>query len=77
MGASVDATGLSPALSLVRLRQALERASTGETVSFLSDASGLEEPLRRFIQRAGHELLSSREEGGGFLCSIRKGDAAD
>ncbi len=72
----MDATGLALALALVRLRQALERVATGETVDFQSDAPGIEEPLLRFVGNAGHELVTSREEEGGFCCSVRKGEPA-
>ena len=60
----VDARGQIAPLPLIGLKRAIDSAEAGGSVELVSDDPELRLDLERFVEAAGHELLSADEDDG-------------
>lgn len=68
----LDASGMNCPLPILKTRKALSGMATGETLRVLATDPGSMADIAAFCAQTGHALLSSAEEDGRFVYSIRK-----
>jgi len=69
----VDARGHRCPTPTLRLRRALERAATGETVTLLADDPMARIDVPHFAREAGHAVTDTSDEGEAIRFEVRKG----
>jgi tRNA 2-thiouridine synthesizing protein A len=70
---TLDATGLSCPLPVLRFAKAIKKLNAGQILELLSTDSGTKKDLPEFCKNKGHELLAIKEEGGLWRFYVRKG----
>lgn len=68
----LDARGLNCPLPIIKTKKALNDLSSGQVLRVTSTDSGSVKDMEAFAKQTGNELLSSSEEGGGYVFLIRK-----
>ncbi|SNR71229.1 sulfurtransferase TusA family protein [Puniceibacterium sediminis] len=69
----LDATGLLCPLPVLKARKRLMALSTGEILSLRTDDPAAVIDVPHFCAEAGHQLLTSSEDGLAMVWTIRKG----
>jgi len=70
---TLDATGLSCPLPILRFSKAIKKLKPGQILELLSTDSGTKKDLPEFCKNNGHELLAVKEGGGLWRFYVRKG----
>lgn len=70
---TVDARGHRCPVPTLRLRRALERASSGEQVLLLADDPMARIDVPHFVAENGHSLVGSDVEGPALAFTVQKG----
>jgi tRNA 2-thiouridine synthesizing protein A len=68
----IDCTGLFCPLPILRTSEAMTQMRAGEVLEMLSDDPASDADVRRWAQRAGHELLEAARSGAVFRFVLRK-----
>jgi tRNA 2-thiouridine synthesizing protein A len=69
---TVDARGMNCPMPVLKTKKALDELSTGEVLEVTATDPGSASDIPALLKRLGHELLSSKEDGGVFVFYIRK-----
>ncbi len=69
----LDATGLSCPMPIVKTRNAMKEAESGEILEVKTTDKGAKADLTAWAKSGGHELLEQSEDEGVFTFFIRKG----
>ena len=69
---TLDARGLNCPLPILRTRKAIAGLDAGEMLEVTSSDSGSVKDITSFCGQTGHELISSNEDRGDFIFTIRK-----
>lgn len=72
---SLDASGLSRPLPVLRARKALDSMDPGQVLEVAATARGTDEDMEIFTGRVGHELVGIFTDGERTLFYIRKAKA--
>ncbi|MCR9157714.1 MAG: sulfurtransferase TusA family protein [Rhodobacteraceae bacterium] len=72
MSEHLDATGLLCPLPVLKARKRLMGLSSGNELHVLTDDPAAIVDMPHFCNEAGHELVSSDEQGAAMLWVIRK-----
>ncbi len=70
--AELDATGLNCPLPILRAKKAIAALEDGQTLKITATDPGSVKDFESFCKQTGNELLSSGEEGGKFMFTIKK-----
>jgi len=70
--AQLDTRGLNCPLPILKTQQAIKRLGSGEVLEVTSTDPGSTKDMVAFCEQTGHELISSREDAGGYVFLIRK-----
>lgn len=70
---TLDCIGLLCPEPLFQTREAMDGLSDGDVLEVLADDPAAEEDITRFAKRAGHEIVSIKDEGDHKRFLIRKG----
>lgn len=70
---TVDARGHRCPTPTLRLRKALEGAAVGELVRLRADDPMAKVDVPHFAAQAGHEVVSTEQDGAGLSFLVRKG----
>lgn len=73
--ATVDATGLSCPMPVLRARRKLDEIEDGELLLVIASDPASMHDMPAFCSMAGHTLLMARVEDGQYHYEIRKGKA--
>lgn len=68
----LDASGLNCPLPILRCKKAMNGMEAGEVIKVTATDPGAVKDFEAYCNQTGHELLSSGEEGGKFVFSIKK-----
>ncbi|MCB1694153.1 MAG: sulfurtransferase TusA family protein [Pseudomonadales bacterium] len=69
---TLDASGLTCPLPLLKAKQALNRMAEGLVLEVVCTDPGSVRDFRVFSEQSGHELLKSQEEDGTYRYWLRK-----
>jgi tRNA 2-thiouridine synthesizing protein A len=69
---TLDATGLLCPLPVLKARKALKPMPAGALLNVLATDPGAVKDFEAFCRTTGHQLVSSREENGTYIFTIRK-----
>lgn len=72
MSRQLDARGLRCPLPLLKLKQALAGMASGEEIEVDTTDPGSVRDFEAFLRQAGHTLLLSEPQEGGFHFRVRK-----
>jgi len=72
ISAQLDTRGMNCPLPILKTRQAINRLHSGEVLEVTSTDPGSTKDIVAFYKQTGHELVSSREDAGGYVFLIRK-----
>lgn len=70
--ARLDTRSMNCPLPILKTQQALKRLHPGEVLEVTSTDPGSMKDMLAFCEQTGHELVSSREDAGGYVFLIRK-----
>ncbi len=68
----LDASGLNCPLPILRTKKTLSSMEVGQVLKIIATDPGSVKDLEAFCNQTGHELLSSSEEDGKFIFTIKK-----
>ena len=68
----LDASGLACPLPIVKTKKSLAAMASGQVLRVVATDPGSVPDMAAFAEQTGHALLSSGEEGGRYVFSIRK-----
>jgi tRNA 2-thiouridine synthesizing protein A len=68
----LDASGLNCPLPILRAKKTLATMDTGQVLKIIATDPGSVKDFEAFSNQTGNELLSSGEEGGKFVFTIKK-----
>ncbi len=68
----LDASGLNCPLPILRAKKALSDMERGTTLKVISTDPGSVKDFEAFSKQTNNPLLSSGEEGGKFICVLKK-----
>lgn len=71
--ATLDATGLSCPMPVVKARLEIERLAAGDVLQVVATDPGSVSDFANWTKMSGHELLESGEADGVYTYLIRKG----
>jgi len=71
--ATLDATGLSCPLPVVKARLEIEKLQVGDVLRVLATDPGSLADFDNWTKMSGHELLDSHQDEGTYTYLIRKG----
>ncbi len=66
----VDLCGLKCPMPVLRVKKALQKAQSEETLSFLTDDPHAPEDLRVFARQSGHTIVSQEDLGDGRVRNV-------
>lgn len=69
---TVDARGMNCPMPVLKTKKALDELSSGEVLEVTATDPGSASDIPALLKRLGHELISSKEDGGVFVFYIRK-----
>lgn len=69
---TLDATGLSCPLPILKTRKTIKQMQTGEVLQVTSTDTGSQKDIESFCRQTGHALLASEAHAGTFTFTIRK-----
>jgi tRNA 2-thiouridine synthesizing protein A len=69
---TLDCVGLFCPMPVLKIRDAIRRLSTGQTVALLSDDPAADADMRSWLARTGHDLLEVERDGPVFRFVVRK-----
>jgi tRNA 2-thiouridine synthesizing protein A len=69
---TLDARGLNCPLPILRTRKAIAKIEAGEVLEVTSSDPGSVKDISSFCSQTGHELITSDEDSGDFIFTIRK-----
>ena len=70
--ATLDCTGLSCPMPIVKLAQKMKELQSGEILELLADDAGAKADVPAWCKRTGNELLKTNENEGILTFYIRK-----
>ncbi len=73
--ATLDATGLSCPMPVLRARRKLDELEVGQTLLVIASDPASMHDMPAFCSMAGHTLLMAHSRDGKFYYEIRKGQA--
>ncbi|MEM7562431.1 MAG: sulfurtransferase TusA family protein [Pseudomonadota bacterium] len=68
----LDATGLNCPLPILRAKKALSDMERGQVLKVVSTDQGSVKDFEAFCKQTNNPLLSSAEEGGKFVFTLKK-----
>lgn len=68
----LDARGLNCPLPILRTKKSLGELESGQILKVSSTDPGSVKDIQAFAKQTGNELLSTAENGGGFIFLMRK-----
>ena len=68
----LDAKGLNCPLPILRAKKAMKDVPVGGVLKVLATDPGAVKDFEAFCRATGHQLLSSKQEGGVYTFDIRK-----
>ncbi|NOY65129.1 MAG: sulfurtransferase TusA family protein [Nitrospirae bacterium] len=69
---TVDARGMNCPMPVLKTKKALDELSSGEVLEVTATDPGSASDIPALLKRLGHELISSKEDGGVFVFYIKK-----
>ncbi len=69
---TLDASGLSCPLPLLKAKQALNKLEAGKVLKVIATDAGSVRDFKAFTDQSGDELISSTEDGQSYTYIIRK-----
>ena len=69
---TLDTSGLSCPLPVVKTKKALKDIEVGEILEMISTDAGSIPDMEAWARQTGHELLESNDEGSSFRFFIKK-----
>jgi tRNA 2-thiouridine synthesizing protein A len=69
---TLDASGLSCPLPIVKTKKEIDSMSSGQVLEIISTDPGSKNDMTAWCKRTGNELLESAEEGGKFKFYVKK-----
>ena len=70
--AELDASGLNCPLPILRAKKAISALEAGQTLKIIATDPGSVKDFEAFCKQTGNKLISSGEEEGKFIFSIKK-----
>ena len=61
---TIDCRGLSCPMPLLKTKKAIKKMKSGQIIEIMGSDPGTRNDLPSFAERAGHEYLGEKEEGG-------------
>jgi rhodanese-related sulfurtransferase/TusA-related sulfurtransferase len=74
---SIDCTGLSCPMPVVRTKKAMDELQPGEVLEVLATDPGSVSDVKSWANRTGHQFIGTCKEGDVFKHYIRKADPAE
>ena len=68
----LDASGLNCPLPILRCKKAMNGMEVGEVIKVIATDPGAVKDFEAYCKQTGHDLLTSGEEAGKFVFSIKK-----
>ena len=68
----IDCTGLFCPMPIVKTREALKRMSPGQVLEMLSDDSGSEADMKKWVEVSGNDLVHVGRAGAVFRFLVKK-----
>ncbi|MDA8299417.1 MAG: sulfurtransferase TusA family protein [Deltaproteobacteria bacterium] len=69
---TLDASGLSCPLPIVKTKKEIDTMSSGQVLEVISTDPGSKNDMAAWCNRTGNKLLESSEEGGKFKFYVQK-----
>ena len=69
---SLDASGLSCPLPIVKTKKEIDTMTSGQVLEVISTDPGSKNDMTAWCNRTGNKLLDSSEEGGKFKFYVQK-----
>lgn len=69
---TLDASGLNCPLPILKTKKALSKMNSGEILDVISTDAGSVKDIEAFCNQTGNELISTAEEGGKYIFTIKK-----
>jgi tRNA 2-thiouridine synthesizing protein A len=68
----LDARGLNCPLPIIKTKKALNDMASGQVLRVVSTDSGSVKDMEAFAKQTGNSLLSSAQDGGGYVFFLQK-----
>jgi len=68
----LDARGLNCPLPIIKTKKALNDLSSGQVLRVTATDPGSVKDMEAFAKQTGNELVSSSQEGGGYVFLLKK-----
>jgi len=68
----LDARGLSCPLPILKTKKALNDLATGQVLKVVATDPGSVKDMEAFAKQTGNALLSSAQDGGGYVFFLQK-----
>lgn len=68
----LDAKGMNCPMPVLKTKKALDGIQSGQILEVISTDAGAKSDIPALLQRLGHELLETKEEGGVIEFYIKK-----
>ncbi len=69
---TLDASGLSCPMPIVKTKKEIDTMSSGEVLEIITTDPGSKDDMASWCKRTGNQLLESVEEGGKFKFYVKK-----
>jgi tRNA 2-thiouridine synthesizing protein A len=69
---TLDCTGLSCPMPIVKLAQKMKEMQTGQTLELIATDVGSKEDVPAWCSRTGNELVGTQQNGSQFMFYIKK-----
>lgn len=69
---TLDTSGLNCPLPILKTKKALSKMEAGQILEVISTDAGSVKDIESFCNQTGNELMSSAEEGGKYLFTIKR-----
>jgi tRNA 2-thiouridine synthesizing protein A len=68
----IDCIGFLCPIPIARTREAIRAMAVGQVLEVFADDPAAEADMRRWVEQAGHDLLSLSQTGGVYRFLVRK-----
>lgn len=69
---TLDASGLNCPMPILKTKKALSKMDSGKTLDVISTDAGSVKDIEAFCKQTGNELVSSTEDAGKYVFTIKK-----
>jgi len=69
---TLDCSGLSCPMPIIKTRKALDTLSVGQVLKMIATDPGSQSDMDAFVKKTGHQLLAAEQDAGKFVFFIKK-----